>query len=254
MMTMATFETIHLMETDSTNRWAADHDDGRDLVVWTDYQTAGRGCDTNTWESERDMNLLFSVLCHPRHVAVNRQYLLTVAMALAVKRVMDSYTPDEPLTVKWPNDLYWRDGKLGGILAECVLTAGRMKRCIIGVGLNLNQRCFLSDAPNPVSMTQICGETLSREVVLQSIMDRFAHYLELLETGNEAPVLDEYRQALYRREGYHAYRDGSGPFEAELVTVEDDGHLVLRDNEGQLRRYAFKEVSFVIPPFIYNNV
>lgn len=245
---MATFETIHLMETDSTNRWAADHDDGRDLVVWTDFQTAGRGCDTNTWESERDMNLLFSVLCHPRHVALTRQYLLTVAMALAVKQVMDTHTPEEPLTVKWPNDIYWRDYKLGGILAECVLSAGRMKRCIIGVGLNLNQRHFLSDAPNPVSMTQICGETLSRETVLQSIMDSFAYYLELLETGGEARLLDEYRRALYRREGYHAYRDGTGSFEAELVTVEDDGHLVLNDRDGQLRRYAFKEVSFVIRP------
>ena len=236
------FKVIHIDETASTNQWLREHAEEGDMAVWTDFQTAGRGCGTNTWESERGRNLLFSMLTHPTAVPATRQFRISMAASLAI---VDALTPymnkvraqdHECLSIKWPNDIYWADRKLCGILIECQLSGSQIRDCIIGVGLNVNQEVFLSDAPNPVSLRQIIGQATDRETLLLKVLEAFT-----LDVDAE-----RYRHLLDRREGWHCYRDGHGTFEAELVTVEDDGHLVLRDREGAYRRYAFKEVSFVI--------
>lgn len=228
-----TFEKIHLEETDSTNHWLKEHDDGRDLVAWTDYQTAGRGSGTNTWESERGQNLLFSMLIHPVSLKPTEQFRISMAISLAIVHALQPLTS---LTIKWPNDIYWNDRKLCGILIENSLTGHYIRQSIIGVGLNVNQTVFLSDAPNPVSLRQITGKDHDCEELLDSIINSF--------TLDINPF--DYRSLLYRQEGFHPYRDRQGDFEARLKTVEDDGHLLLQDRQERLRRYAFKEVEFRI--------
>ena len=228
---------IHVSETDSTNRWLREHPSDDDVAVVADYQTAGRGQGTNTWESERGKNLLFSVLLHPCQVPANRQFHISMAMSLAICDALGQHIGD--LSVKWPNDIYWGDGKIGGILIEHRLHGAMIRDSIIGVGLNVNQRVFRSDAPNPVSLWQICEHETDREQLLRDILEAFGRYME-------QDVKARYLSLLYRRRGFHPYCDSDGAFMAELVTVEDDGHLVLRDDDGQQRRYAFKEVSFVI--------
>lgn len=233
---------VHLAETDSTNQWAAEHDDGTDLVVWTDYQTAGRGCGENSWESGRALNLLFSMLIHPSDVSATAQFRISMAIALAVVRELqcllkESGRNPEEISIKWPNDIYWNDYKLGGILIENRLSGANVRVSIIGVGLNVNQTVFTSDAPNPVSLCQITGREYDRETLLRQVVECF--------TLDIAP--EDYRALLYRRQGCHTYTDSEGTFMAKLLTVEDDGHLLLADTEGRHRRYAFKEVSFVLP-------
>ena len=244
-----TFDIIHIDETDSTNRWLREHGDAeRNQVVWTDYQSAGRGCGTNTWESERGKNLLFSMLVHPQGLKANEQFRISMAISIAIVNALSAYlslfkgicnprsSHPSPLTIKWPNDIYWQDRKLCGILIENRLAGAFVRDSIIGVGLNVNQAQFLSDAPNPVSLHQITGYEHDREALLHSVVERFA-----LDINAE-----DYRALLYRRYGFHPYRDAEGDFQAELITVEDDGHLLLRDRNGRQRRYAFKEVSFVL--------
>jgi BirA family biotin operon repressor/biotin-[acetyl-CoA-carboxylase] ligase len=205
--------------------------------VWADYQTAGRGCGTNHWESERGKNLTFSMLLHPHDVPAQKQFRISRAISLAICKALGQHIGD--LSIKWPNDIYWRDGKIGGILIEVTLQGNKVKDCIIGIGLNINQRVFRSDAPNPVSMWQICEQETDCEQLLQEILQAFQEYMG---KSNK----DEYQSMLYRRKGFHPYADKDGAFMAEIIDVEDDGHLLLRDDNGQLRRYAFKEVTFVI--------
>ena len=207
------------------------------MVVWADYQTAGRGCGTNHWESERGKNLTFSMLLHPHDVPAQKQFRISRAISLAICKALGQHIGD--LSIKWPNDIYWRDGKIGGILIEVTLQGNKVKDCIIGIGLNINQRVFRSDAPNPVSMWQICEQETDCEQLLQEILQAFQEYMG---KSNK----DEYQSMLYRRKGFHPYADKDGAFMAEIIDVEDDGHLLLRDDNGQLRRYAFKEVTFVI--------
>lgn len=235
---MAEWNIIHIDETDSTNQWLKEHinDFEQPTVVLTEYQTAGRGCGTNKWESERGKNLLFSILIHPYGVRAHRQFRFSMAISLAICKALGQHIGD--LSIKWPNDIYWRNGKIAGILIENTLVGKSVKDCIIGIGLNVNQREFHSNAPNPVSMWQICEEETDRESILNDIL---RYFKENMGKYNK----EEYLSMLYRRKGYFPYADKDGAFMAEIVDVEDDGHLVLNDDNGQQRRYAFKEIRFI---------
>ena len=229
------WKIIHIEETDSTNQWLKDRRMGEDQVVWADYQTAGRGCGANRWESERGKNLLFSMMIHPENLPANKQFQISMAISLAIVDALGQLVGD--LCIKWPNDIYWRNGKLAGILIENTLKGNFIKDSIIGVGLNVNQREFHSDAPNPVSLWQITSQETDREQLLKDILNR----LDFGEALKEC-----YMKLLYRRKGFHPYTDKDGVFMAEIAGVEDDGHLLLIDEDGKERRYAFKEVTFII--------
>ena len=237
------WEIIHIDETDSTNRWlVANRTEGLSpCVVVADYQTAGRGCGTNKWESERGKNLLFSMLIHPTEIPVNKQFVVSMAVANSIAAVVAKYVTSQAVSVKWPNDIYVGDKKICGILIENRLQGGVIKDSIIGVGLNVNQLCFVSDAPNPVSMANITGRQFDREQLLQELLEAFQQ-----EWADLEGVRERYLQQLYRRKGFFRYRDAYGECTAEIVTVEADGHLVLQDVDGRTNRYAFKEIQFVI--------
>ena len=240
---------VRLGEVDSTNSYLRTYQpaaEDEDMVVVTaDHQTAGRGQGTNRWESAEGMNLLFSVLIHPSWIPVGRQFLLSEAGALAIKEVLDGYT--EGITLKWPNDIYWHDYKLSGTLIETSLKAGNIDSCIFGIGIDVNQREFHSDAPNPISLCSITQQEEDIDLLLQRILDSFERYYNILINGGKSTILSLYHDSLYRRTGLYPYRDSDGIFMASIEKVEADGHLVLRDDEDKLRSYAFKEVAIVIP-------
>lgn len=231
------WEIVHIAETDSTNHWLREYGGDEDQVVVTDYQTAGRGQGFNSWESERGKNLLFSILYHPHQILANQQFSISRAISLAIADALGEQIGD--VSIKWPNDIYWRNGKIGGILIENRLSGQIIKESIIGVGINVNQQHFHSDAPNPVSLWQIHGYVTDREGLLHTILNKFSEYVN-------QEVKERYVAKLYRRKGFHPYCDKEGAFMAELKDVEDDGHLLLGDESGKKRRYAFKEVSFIL--------
>jgi len=229
---------IHLEETTSTNTYikgvALEADEM--VVVSTLWQTAGRGQGVNRWESERGKNLLFSLMARPSFVAVQQQFALSMAGALAIKAVLDRFTPD--IRIKWPNDIYWRDRKISGTLIETSLAHGEISRFVYGIGLNVNQVRFVSDAPNPVSLAQITGKQVALMPLLNSIVEAFLAQWNLLKTGQTHLIAARYNAALYCARGFHRYSDKQGAFDAELVGVETNGIITLRDRQGQLRTYS----------------
>jgi BirA family biotin operon repressor/biotin-[acetyl-CoA-carboxylase] ligase len=240
---IAVVRRLHLDSIDSTNSLVRRMlDDGEVLpeltLVDADEQTAGRGQRTNVWESEAGRNVQFSLVCHPHFLAVTEQFALSEAIALAVAETVGG-------EVKWPNDIYVGDCKISGTLIECDLSGSRIETCIIGTGINVNQREFRSDAPNPVSLAQLTDREYDREEILQAVVERFVALYELLREGGAETVHRMYCQNLYRREGWHRYEDSDGRFEAEICDVEPTGHLLLRRRDGQVSRYAFKEVTFL---------
>ena len=180
----------------------------------------------------------------PGEVAIDHQFVLAMAEALALKRALDAYA--DGMELKWPNDIYHRDRKLSGTLIETAVSGGRLKRMIMGTGINVNQQRFTSDAPNPVSLSQITGSDESIDHLLERILQAFGDYYRRVLEGDYAGISREYHEALYRRKGFYRYRDADGEFDAELVGVAYDGRLSLRDSEGRQRSYAFKEVEFII--------
>lgn len=232
------WKIVHIDETDSTNRWLKDHGEGT-MVVATDYQTAGKGCGSNAWESERGKNLTFSMLIHPDGITAREQFHITEVVSVALCRTLQPYIYNK-VEIKWPNDIYVGDRKLCGILIENRLQGNVIVDCIIGIGLNVNQRVFLSDAPNPVSMYQLTGQELDRDELLKAFIENLDQEWQNKTNGSE------YRELLYRKGKDGLYEDKTGRFVARLADVLPDGRLLLVDEEGKERTYAFKEVSFII--------
>ena len=239
---------IHLKETHSTNTYLRDYLQKERLpegsVVWADYQTAGRGQIGHAWESEAGKNLTFSVVLYPTCLPAQRQFLISQVASLSVKQTLDAYA--EGITVKWPNDIYWHDRKICGMLIENELMGTSLDTSIIGIGINVNQVAFRSDAPNTVSLFQITGHEQALDALLEEFLRHlYANYLMLLQE-REAEIEAFYRQSLYRGQGVYPYADAHGEFEAEIAGIEPTGHLLLRLPHGEIRRYAFKEVKAIL--------
>lgn len=253
---MVSISRVNLSTVDSTNSFVremlAEEGTGQVIsasslpdftLVVADDQTKGRGQQGNSWETERGKNLTFSLLCHPDFVPASRQFLLSQGMAVAVRDALAEQV--EGVEVKWPNDIYVGDQKISGTLIECDLVGKNIANCIIGVGVNINQTVFWSDAPNPTSLQLLTGKEHNREAVLSSILNHFQTYYRLLAEGKTEDVRQMYKEHLYRREGFHRYRDVRGDFWAEIAGVEPTGHLCLRFEDGNIVRYEFKEVQFI---------
>lgn len=242
-------ELIRLKETASTNdylRSIATPSIDEMTVVAADHQTAGRGQGCNKWESEAEKNLLFSILTSPTSVAADRQFVLSMAGALALKATLDRYC--EGISLKWPNDIYWHDRKISGTLIETSVVGKTIKQCIYGIGLNVNQQVFHSDAPNPVSLFNITGTETPLDKLLDSILVSFQKYYQLATNGFHERITADYNAALYRGTGIHHYKDNTTGelFAACIDHVGTDGLLHLVDSQGGRRTYSLKEVKFII--------
>ena len=233
------------------------------FTIRTDFQTAGRGQVGNSWESEKGKNLLFSTLLRYPEVEAANQWRLSMLVAVAVREVIASILSPLafrllPITIKWPNDIYYNDQKLVGILIENTLSGRHIAYTIAGVGINVNQTQWLSNAPNPVSMMQITGE----EYDVESILNAFLEAIQRWETASTEQLREEYIKHLYRRTGWHSYMErevsvaptniqlsaqtADGVFLAQWVDITPQGEWVLRLKSGEEKRYHFKQIRFVL--------
>ena len=241
---------IKVSQTASTNtylsRLAATLPGG--TVIYTPSQTAGRGQKGNSWESEDGKNLTFSMLLKRPPVKARDQFYLSEAAALAVVDALTAEAGDG-FTVKWPNDVYWLDKKVCGMLIESSLDGSDIVTSIVGIGINVNQERFLSDAPNPVSLINITGHEHDLMALLKRVCSRIEQLVESL--GDDAARQQLHRQymaALYRNDGQqHPYEDAAGNrFMASVASIAPDGTLTLRHDDGTTRDYLFKEVKHII--------
>lgn len=219
-------------------------------LATTEFQTAGRGQKGNSWESEKSKNLLFSILLHPVYVQPSKQFCISEAIALAVVKSLKEIVADElvakDFSVKWPNDIYWKNKKIAGILIENELFGSTIRDCIVGVGININQQNFISDAPNPVSLYNILGVNTNVEEVLDAIIKQFVANVSMIENGQTDLLHNEYMDSLFRRKGIYPYRDADSEFMATIKEVREDGRLILTDSDDKERIYEFKEVAIVL--------
>lgn len=226
-------------------------------VVYTDRQTAGRGQRGNSWESEPFKNVTMSILLRPENVAPNQQFWLSEISALAVERVLSKYIGN--VSIKWPNDVYYKDFKICGMLIEHSLSGGKINYTIPGIGINVNQRVFLSDAPNPISLANVLGHEVPTSEILDGLVDEILTMCDQLPEKAEE-IHREFLSKLYRRDGFHEYQstirsssaDGLSVleegehFQARIVNVHPDGMLDLMTTEGHIHTFAFKEVAFIL--------
>lgn len=241
-------EIIEIESVGSTNAWMCEHakTETGDCLVFAREQTAGRGQRGNTWESEPGKNLTASLLLHPKGIEPARQFTVSEAVALAVVDLLAEIGLEA--LVKWPNDIYVEGRKICGILIEHSIMGRSILHTIAGVGINVNQEIFRSDAPNPVSVFRLTGKTLE----IRHLAERLASLVgERLSEGEACPdnLHSRFLSNLWRGDGkFYPFIDKNEAkaFEARVHSIAPDGILTLEDKGGELRRYAFKEVEFVL--------
>jgi len=240
--------TIILLDSvDSTNNYAAKELLTKSLNEGTVFaascQHAGRGQGSASWESAAGVNLTISIVLYPKKVEVARQFSISKAVALGITDFLSEET--ESISIKWPNDIYAGDGKIAGILIEVAISAGQISRAIVGIGLNINQEKFVSDAPNPVSLKNLTGKDYDLTEMLGRMCARIDMRYNQLIRGGKDTIDQEYEMMLYRRGVWAKYGAEGVNFEGMITGIDDEGRLMMRLRNGEIRTYRFKEIQFL---------
>lgn len=238
------FNFIELPEAASTNSVAASGNFVFNSVIFTMRQTAGRGCGENSWESEPGKNIAMTLVIGDIGVAVQSQFAISMAVALGCYDYVSQYV--DGCSVKWPNDIYVKDKKIAGILIEHSVSGTTLSRSLCGVGLNINQEIFYSNAPNPVSLKQLTGFNFDVKSELYKLVNYIGARLQKATDYNA--LRNDFMSHLYRREGLYGWRDSVGEFMASIYGVDDYGRLQLLLSDGNVRTYGFKEIRYIGAP------
>ncbi len=239
---------IELQLVDSTNNYAfAQAHAGLALsgtVFFAKEQTRGKGQREKIWNSEKGANIILSILMNPKDLKIHQQFHLSACIAVSVYNFFSKYTGDET-KIKWPNDIYWRDRKTGGILIEnSISSSGKWQWAVIGIGININQTKFAENIANPVSLKQITGKTFD-PVALAKELCLFIDegYKKLLKDGLQ-PILDIYNMGLYKKNQMVKFKKENRLFEACVKEVSSTGQLITFHAAEE--RFDFGEVEWII--------
>ena len=232
----------HFKTLESTNQYLQNLlNEGIDIVdniVVTDYQTSGKGQGKNVWESEDGKNLLFSIALDMSFLKAENQFILTQIVSVTMINVLKKYLPEESLFIKWPNDIYFNDKKIAGILIKNEIKGMIMGTSIIGIGLNVNQTSFDENLPNPISMKMITGNDYDLDELLSAISYQ-------LSANSQQPTANSYIKHLYRYKQWAFYKHEGSVKEMMIVGYDQFGRLILKEKNDREVVCDLKEIAFV---------
>ena len=239
----------HFAELASTNSYASDilskSKPSEGTVISTAHQPVGRGQIGRSWESEAGKNLTFSLILYPQFLPARRQFELSQAISLAVFDLVNDLV-DHATYVKWPNDIYVEERKIAGILIQNTLSGANIQASIIGIGLNVNQTVFRSDAPNPTSLSLEMGQVYDLSAIFHRLCHKIEHRYLHLRSGEHNLLQNDYLRHLYRVEKAHFFQriSDQSVFQGVIKGVEASGKLrILID--GQEHSFGLQEIRFL---------
>jgi BirA family transcriptional regulator, biotin operon repressor / biotin---[acetyl-CoA-carboxylase] ligase len=213
-------------------------------IIYTNYQSAGRGQKGNSWESEDGKNLLISVILTPSMINPADQFIISMTVSLGICDFLKRYIP--ACSIKWPNDIYINNDKIAGILIENTIMGDLIENTIAGIGLNINQQIFISDAPNPISLSMITGKHYDLKACLDQLSsDLDKRYTQLI-SENHNQIRQQYASQLYRINEWYDFRDLIGVFSGRIKSVTHNGMLQIETRTGSITDYSFSEVDFIL--------
>lgn len=238
---------IYLERLPSTNSYIAQLQSKNYLtegtIIQSGFQTAGKGQMGNKWESEEGKNLIFSIILYPSMILPPEQFLISMAISLGIHDYLSRNTGK--CKIKWPNDIYVKNDKIAGILIENSILGEKIESTIAGIGLNINQSLFLSDAPNPVSLSLLTGKIFDLKICLDQLSaDLDKRYKQLL-AEHFTQLRNDYISNLYRLNEWSGFRDRGGVYQGRIISITDFGRLQIERKNGKISEYAFKEVDFI---------
>jgi len=239
-------QTIYLEKIGSTNTYISKiaHSLPEGSVVWTINQTNGRGQAENKWESEPNKNLTFSIVLNPQFLQASQQFYMSKVIALGITDFISLHTDN--VSIKWPNDIFVGDKKIAGILIENAIERTYIKQTISGIGINLNQTKFSSNAPNPTSLALLTGQKYDIESSLFLLIDLIEYRYSLLKNSELKTIDTNFNEILYRNNQLFTYVANGKAFEGTILGVEPTGELIIKDKSGKIHKFLHKEVEFTI--------
>jgi len=250
---------IELQSIDSTNKYAMGlvHGDllpdghgeaQHGMAIFTHEQTAGKGQRGKSWASQKDLNIALSILLNPYLLSVPDQFKLSVCIAASVCEFFSKYAGDET-KIKWPNDIYWRDRKAGGILIENIIQSsqsevGSWQWSVIGIGININQTDFDPDLPNPVSLKQITGKNHNPVELAKELCSSIEVNYQTLIAGKFMTLFNKYQTHLYKKDEKVKLKKGTRLFETTIKGVSETGQLITQHSIEE--RFEFGGVEWVL--------
>ena len=238
----------HFEQIDSTNAYLQrkqSETDIRNRVVSADEQSAGKGMGNNSWESEVGKNLTFSLAVDMGFLPAAQQFLLSEAVPLGIIEVLDGILPTEKLSIKWPNDIFYENRKLAGILINSTIKANMMDVSIIGIGLNVNQMQFQDWPTHPISMKMITGKDYDLEPLLEQIAERIIKKVEQLKS-NPTSIEQDYLNRLFRYRSWADYEIEGKTLRLFMTGIDTFGRLQLVDEQQELHQYEIKQIKFLV--------
>ena len=221
-----------------------------------DYQSAGKGQQGATWESEKGKNLLVSILLYPNELEKKHPFRLTQLFTVATIQALQVVEPEQVCSIKWPNDIYCGDKKLAGILIENVLGEDGIEKSVLGMGLNVNQVVFSEALPNPISLQLLTQKTYDIDNILNNIVAE----LKKIRQMDDAELKSIYLSHLYRHDGFYPYveipvteapmtiakTNMEGAFKAKIMDITPDGEIELEKENNERKIYHFKQIKYII--------
>lgn len=239
-------KVVYLPTCHSTNDYAfellrkSDIESG--TIVITDHQTRGKGQRGNTWLAEPGKNITCSIIYRPLNMPAAEQFRLNIILSVAIFIVLGKRALPK-LKIKWPNDIYVKDQKLGGVLIESTLQGSKIDYCIIGIGINVNQEKF--EFRNATSIKQQLEIDTKIEELVSEILTEFELLIsEFLVSGIEK-IKEKYITNLFRFNEWHLFEDVAGEFEGRIVGITDIGEILIEQKLG-LMKYGMKEFRYII--------
>lgn len=235
---------IHLSSVDSTNNYTISltrqSDIPEGLVVSADFQTNGRGQRNSQWWAGAAENLTVSVLLKPKFLKAENQFLLSMAVALAVKETVGAFITI-PAAIKWPNDIVVLNKKIAGVLIENSLKGDLIEQSVIGLGLNVNG--LVSEAlPHAISFFEITNQVFDLKEVLEVFCGLLeAYYLKLKAFPQE--IHAKYNAQVLGLGQQRRFADANGEFDAVMQKIGKDGRMEIQLLDGTTKHYRFKEIS-----------
>lgn len=207
------------------------------------HQTAGKGQRGKNWDSAAGESLNFSIVLNPEFLNPVKGFELLASIAVTVQKRLELYIGDET-TIKWPNDLYWRDRKAGGILIESVINGNNWRWCVAGIGLNIKQTSFPAFLPNPVSFKQITGKDFSVNQLAIELRTDILEAMEHLQQNGFVDFFNSYNQKLYKKNCPVQLKQENRKFETVIQGVNNQGQLITGINSERV--FDFGHIEWLL--------
>jgi BirA family transcriptional regulator, biotin operon repressor / biotin---[acetyl-CoA-carboxylase] ligase len=254
-MPSAGYNFIILDSVDSTNNYAmarahaalATHGD----AVFACRQTGGKGQRGKTWLTGNGENIAISITIEPKQLQVAEQFCLSAAVALGCHDFFSGHGGNETF-IKWPNDIYWRDRKAGGVLIENVIgkhkyaksTETAWKYAIVGIGMNINQVNFDAGLKNVVSLKQITGKHFDVIDLAKELHEKILKRTDSLTVKDTDKLMEEYNAVLFKRNCAVKLKKGNIEFDTMIKSVTKNGQLYTVDRVDNF--FDFGEVEWLV--------